>query len=147
MTMTWDLSDVPAVEANDLAALMRILIENGRGLVLLRGLEDNDLSAVQAEVQRRFHGQPQKALAVFVRFRQLVEVFGARRLKNLMLDRGHALMAPAIAIAASLRLNANRGFNPQRFVLSLHDALSANVVAIEPRTEAAAQVAVQPLAA
>lgn len=147
MTMTWDLSDVPAVEANDLAALMRILIENGRGLVLLRGLEDNDLSAVQAEVQRRFHGQPQKALAVFVRFRQLVEVFGARRLKNLMLDRGHALMAPAIAIAASLRLNANRGFNPQRFVLSLHDTLSANVVAIEPRTEAAAQVAVQPLAA
>lgn len=147
MTMTWDLSDVPAVEANDLAALMRILIENGRGLVLLRGLEDNDLSAVQAEVQRRFHGQPQKALAVFVRFRQLVEVFGARRLKNLMLDRGHALMAPAIAIAASLRLNANRGFNPQRFVLSLHDALSANVVAIEPRTEAAALEALQPLAA
>lgn len=147
MTMTWDLSDVPAVEATDLAALMRILIENGRGLVLLRGLEDNDLSAVQAEVQRRFHGQPQKALAVFVRFRQLVEVFGARRLKNLMLDRGHALMAPAIAIAASLRLNANRGFNPQRFVLSLHDALSANVVAIEPRTEAAALEALQPLAA
>ncbi len=147
MTMSWDLSDVPAVESTDLAALMRTLIENGRGLVLLRGLEEEDLSAVQAEVQRRFHGQPQKALAVFVRFRQLVEVFGARRIKSLMLDRGHALMAPAIAIAASLRLNANRGFNPQRFVLSLHDALNANVVAMEPRAEAAAQVVAQPLAA
>jgi hypothetical protein len=145
--MSWDLSDVPAVESTDLAALMRTLIENGRGLVLLRGLEEEDLSAVQAEVQRRFHGQPQKALAVFVRFRQLVEVFGARRIKSLMLDRGHALMAPAIAIAASLRLNANRGFNPQRFVLSLHDALNANVVAMEPRAEAAAQVVAQPLAA
>lgn len=147
MTMSWDLSDVPAVESTDLAALMRTLIENGRGLVLLRGLEEEDLSAVQSEVQRRFHGQPQKALAVFVRFRQLVEVFGARRIKTLMLDRGHALMAPAIAIAASLRLNANRGFNPQRFVLSLHDALNANVVAMEPRAEAAAQVVAQPLAA
>ena len=145
--MTWDLSDVPAVEATDLSALMRILIENGRGLVLLRGLEDKDLSAVQAEAQRRFHGKPQQALAVFVRFRQLVEVFGARRLKNLMMDRGHALMAPAIAIAASSRLNANRGFNPQRFVLSLHDALSTNVVAMEPRAEAATQEAAQPLAA
>jgi hypothetical protein len=145
--MSWDLSDVPAVESTDLAALMRTLIENGRGLVLLRGLEEEDFSAVQAEVQRRFHGQPQKALAVFVRFRQLVEVFGARRIKSLMLDRGHALMAPAIAIAASLRLNANRGFNPQRFVLSLHDALNANVVAMEPRAEAAAQVVAQPLAA
>jgi uncharacterized protein with PIN domain len=77
----------------------------------------------------------------------LVEVFGARRLKNLMMDRGHALMAPAIAIAASSRLNANRGFNPQRFVLSLHDALNANVVAIEPRAEAATQEAAQALAA
>jgi hypothetical protein len=145
--MTWDLSDVPAVEANDLSALMRTLIENGRGLVLLRGLDDEDLNAVQAEVQRRFHGKPQQALALFVRFRQLVEVFGARRLKNLMMDRGHALMAPAIAIAASSRLNANRGFNPQRFVLSLHDALNANVVAIEPRAEAATQEAAQALAA
>ena len=145
--MTWDLSDVPAVEANDLSALMRTLIENGRGLVLLRGLDDEDLNAVQAEVQRRFHGKPHQALALFVRFRQLVEVFGARRLKNLMMDRGHALMAPAIAIAASSRLNANRGFNPQRFVLSLHDALSANVVAMEPRAEAATQGAAQPLAA
>ena len=34
-----------------------------------------------------------------------------------MLDRGYRLMAPAIAIAASLRLNANRGFNPQQFVI------------------------------
>ena len=147
MTMTWDLSDVPAVEAGELAALMRTLIENGRGLVLLRGLEEQDLNVVQAEVQRRFHSQPQTALAVFVRFRQLVEVFAARRLKNLMLDRGHALMAPAIAIAASLRLNANRGFNPQRFVLSLHNALSVNVVAIQPRTEAPALEVAQPLAA
>jgi hypothetical protein len=145
--MTWDLSDVPTVEANDLAALMRTLIENGRGLVMLRGLEDEDLSTVQAEAQRRFHGEPQQALAVFVRFRQLVEVFGARRLRNLMMDHGHALMAPAIAIAASLRLNANRGFNPQRFVLSLHDALGANVVAMGPHTEAATQEVAEPLAA
>jgi len=145
--MTWDLSDVPAVEADELAALMRALIENGRGLVLLRGLEDEDFDTVQAEVQRRFHGQPQQALAVSVRFRQLIEVFAARRLKNMMMDRGHALMAPAIAIAASLRLNANRGFNPQRFVLSLHAALSANVVALEPRSEGATQEIAQPLAA
>ena len=147
MAMTWDLSDVPTVEANDLAALMRTLIENGRGLVMLRGLEDEDLSTVQAEAQRRFHGEPQQALAVFVRFRQLVEVFGARRLRNLMMDHGHALMAPAIAIAASLRLNANRGFNPQRFVLSLHGALGANVVAMGPHTEAATQEVAEPLAA
>jgi hypothetical protein len=124
MAMTWDLTDVPTVATADLAAAMQALIGNERGLVLLRGLADEDLDAVQATLQRRFHGEPQRALAAFVRFRHLVEVFSARRLKEMMLDRGYALMAPALAIAASLRLNANRGFNPQTFVLSLNGALA-----------------------
>ena len=127
---TWDLSDVPAVAATDLAAAMRVLIDNERGLVLLRGLSDGDLSLVQSELQRQFQSEPQRALAVFVRLRTMVEVFSARRLQEMMLDRGYALLAPAIAIAASLRLNANRGFNPQRFMLSLQEALAANLVAM-----------------
>jgi hypothetical protein len=130
VSTTWDLSDVPPVAPTDLAAAMRVLIDNERGLVLLRGLSDGDLSLVQAELQRLFQSEPQRALAVFVRLRTMVEVFSARRLKDMMLDRGYALLAPAIAIAASLRLNANRGFNPQRFMLSLQEALAANLVAM-----------------
>jgi hypothetical protein len=145
--MTWDLTDVPAVATADLAAAMQALIDNERGLVLLRGLADEDLDTVQTELQRRFHGEPQRALAAFVRFRHMVEVFSARRLKQMMLDRGHGLMAPAIAIAASLRLNANRGFNPQAFLLSLNDALADNVVAFGSRHVAAQEIAAQPLAA
>ena len=137
---TWDLSDVPAVAATDLAAAMRVLIDNERGLVLLRGLSDGDLSLVQSELQRQFQSEPQRALAVFVRLRTMVEVFSARRLQEMMLDRGYALLAPAIAIAASLRLNANRGFNPQRFMLSLQEALAANLVAM-PAPRAAFEAA------
>jgi hypothetical protein len=85
---------------------------------------------VQAELKRRFHTDPQTALAAFVRFRHLAEVFSARRLKELMLERGYALIAPAIAIAASLRLNANRGFNPQKFLLALQETMTDNVVPI-----------------
>jgi hypothetical protein len=133
MAMTWDLTDIPAVDSADLAAAMRTLIEDGRGLVLLNGATDADLDTARAALQSRYHAEPQRALAAFVRFRHLVEVFGARRLKDMMLDNGYALMAPAIAIAASLRLNANRGFNPQRFLLSLQDAIGANVVAIDAR--------------
>ena len=125
---TWNLTDVPAVAPTDLAAAMRVLIDNERGLVLLRGLSDGDLNLVQSELKRLFRSEPQRALAVFVRLRTMVEVFSARRLKDMMLDRGYAVLAPAIAIAASLRLNANRGFNPQRFMLSLQDALAANLV-------------------
>ena len=139
MAMTWDLTDIPAVDTADLAAAMRSLIEDGRGLVLLNGATDADLDTARAALQSRHHAEPQRALAAFVRFRHLVEVFGARRLKDLMLGNGFALMAPAIAIAASLRLNGNRGFNPQRFLLSLQESMAANVVTLEIRPAAEAQ--------
>ena len=131
--MNWDLTDVPAIAPTDLAAAMQALIAEGRGMVLLRGLEDADLNTVQAALKRRFHGDPQTALAVFVRFRHLAEVFSARRLKDLMLDRGYALIAPAIAIAASLRLNAHRGFSPQKFLFALQETMTDNVVPIGTR--------------
>ena len=137
MAMTFDLSDIPAVDAADLAAAMRSLIENGRGLVLLNGASNADLDTARTVMQSRHHAEPQRALASFVRFRHLVEVFGARRLKDLMLDNGYALMALAIAIASSLRLNGNRGFNPQRFLLSLQEVLAAHVVTLETRPAAA----------
>jgi hypothetical protein len=131
--MTFNLADIPAADAGDLAAAMRSLIENGRGLVLLNGATDADLDTARAALQSRLHAEPQRALAAFIRFRHLIEVFGARRLKDLLLGHGHALMAPAIAIAATQRLNANRGFNPQGFLMSLNAALAANVVTLEPR--------------
>jgi hypothetical protein len=131
--MIFDLNDIPAADAADLAAAMRSLIEDGRGLVLLNGATEADLDTARAALQSRHQAEPQRALAAFVRFRHLIYVFGARRLKQLMLDNGYALMAPAIAIAATLRLNGNRGFNPQRFLIALHEAVGANVVALDKR--------------
>ena len=138
--MNWDLTDVPAIAPTDLAAAMQALIAEGRGMVLLRGLEDADLNTAQAALKRRFHGDPQTALAVFVRFRHLADVFSARRLKDLMLDRGYTLFAPAIAIAASLRLNAHRGFSPQKFLLALQETMTDNVVPIAPREKALPEI-------
>lgn len=137
--MTFDLTDIPAVEAADLATAMRKLIENGRGLVLLNGAADADLDTVRAAMQSRHHAEPQRALAAFIRFRSLVEVFGSRRLQELMLNNGYGLMAQAIAVAASLRLNAGRGFNPQSFVMALQRSGTTNVVALDHATFAAEQ--------
>lgn len=131
MATTFDLSDVPAADAADLAAAMRTLIENERGLVLLNGASEADLDTARAVIQSRHHTNPQRALTAFVRLRHLIEVFGARRLQQMLLDNGHALVAPAIAVAARLRLNGHRGFNPQRFLIALSDALGDNVVAFD----------------
>lgn len=128
MATTFDLSDVPASNAADLAAAMRSLIEAGHGLVLLNGATDLDLDAARVTLQRRLHSNPQQALAAFLRFRHLVAVFGARRLHRMMLQHGYTLMAPSIAIAANMRLNSKRGFNPQRFLLALNEALNGNIV-------------------
>jgi len=136
MATTWDLTDVPTVDVADLAAAMRSLIESGRGLVLLNGASEADLETVRTTLQQRYRNQPQRALAAFVRFRHLVEVFTARRLQDLMLGTGYAIMAPAIAIAASQRINAHRGFNPQRFLLTLQAALAGNIVSLERRASA-----------
>ena len=138
MATTFDLSDVPAADAGDLAAAMRSLIENGRGLVLLNGASDADLDTARAALQSRHHAEPQRALTAFLRFRHLIDVFGARRLQQLLLGNGHSLMAPAIAVAATLRLNGHRGFNPQSFLMAIGAALAGNVVALEDRRAAPA---------
>ncbi len=139
--MAFDLTDIPAVDVADLSAAMRSLIEGGRGLVLLNGATDADLDTARAALQSRHHAEPQRALAAFVRFRHLIEVFGARRLRELMLGSGYAVMAPAIAVAATLRLNAQRGFNPQRFLLALQSTLKGNVVALEANQAPAGEIA------
>lgn len=130
MATTFDLSDVPAADAADLAAAMRTLIENERGLILLNGASEEDLDTARAVMQSRHRTDPQRALTAFVRLRHLIDVFGARRLQQMLLDNGHAIIAPAIAIAARLRLNGHRGFNPQRFLVALTDALGDNVVTL-----------------
>jgi hypothetical protein len=133
MATTWDLTDVPPVDVADLAAAMRALIEAGRGLVLFNGATEGDLETVRGTLQRRHPAEPHKAVAAFVRFRNLVDVFAARRFREMLLGTGYALMTPAVAIAATQRINAHRGFNPQRFLLALNAALADNIVSIDRR--------------
>lgn len=131
MATSFDLADVPAADAGDLAAAMHALILNGSGLVLLNGASDADLDIAWAALHDRACAEPQRALAAFVRFRHLVEVFTARRLQQLLLENGFALLAPALAVASSLRLNGRRGFNPQQFLAALAPARSMSVVALD----------------
>ena len=89
MAITWDPSDVPAVAAEDLAAPMRRLIAEGRGLVLLRGLSPEDKALAEESLRQRLGKDPSRELAALMRFRALVEVFSCRRLRELMMERGH----------------------------------------------------------
>lgn len=131
MTARLNLSDVPQVEASDLDMPMRLLISRGQGLAFLKGLTENEIREVEAEIWSSFEGTADARLAVALRFRALIDVFGARRLKDLFLSRGYKLIAAAIAEAASQRLNVRFGFNAQKLLLAL-EAATAPVAVAQP---------------
>jgi hypothetical protein len=124
MSTTLDMTDVPAVPAPALARAMRILIDDGKGLVLLRGLPAADMRALEAAVWDELEGALAERRAVLVRFQALVDVFASRRLQSLMLRRGFPLIAPALHLAAQMRLNIGRGFSPTTFTYALHSLLA-----------------------
>ena len=115
MAISWDPTDVPAVAAEDLAAPMRLLIAEGRGLVLLRGLTQEDAKLIEDCLRQRLGKEPSVELAALMRFRALVDVFACRRLGEMLLERGHEVIAPALQNAAQMRLSLKWGFNPQKF--------------------------------
>jgi hypothetical protein len=124
MTTRIDVTDIPAVSERQLMIPLEMLVARGRGLALLDGLDETTLAELEDQVWRDLDAGREEKLAVVLRFRALVEVFAARRLKALFLETGFALLAPAIATAAGLRLNARRGFSPQTYLVTLKAVLA-----------------------
>lgn len=135
-----DATDVQPVEAGDLMLPVQHLIAEGRGLALFHGLAEDDFRSLETMIWQHYADRPHLRLAVALRFRALIDVFGARRLKDLFLKRGFKLMAAAIHVAATQRLNAHFGFKAHCFVLAL-DA------AVTPRTPVVDQQIAERLAA
>lgn len=131
MTAALNLADVPQIAASDLDMPMRLLISQGQGLALLKGLTEKEIREVEDRVWASFEGSNEARLAVALRFRALIEVFSSRRLKDLLLTRGYKLIAAAIVEASAQRLNVRFGFNSQKLLLAL-EAATAPVAIAEP---------------
>lgn len=117
-----DPTDVPQVTASDLHRPMQILIANGQGLALLKGLSEREMRELEDSLWSDSEIDANERLAVALRFRALVDVFAARRLRDMLLERGFRVIAAAIAIAAEQRLNAHFGFSAQRLLLAIDAA-------------------------
>lgn len=122
MAATIDLTDIPAVAARDLMLPMQILISRGRGLALLDGVDEPTLRELEDHVWRTLDADSATKLAVVLRFRNLLHVFTGRRLQGLFLETGFAIIAPAIATAANMRLNTKWGFSVHKFHAALRRA-------------------------
>jgi hypothetical protein len=124
MLNTINLSDVPLANPAELARPMQYMVDTGRGLAMLRGISKAELAEVDHALWGELAADPVQRLAILTRFRCLIQVFGARRLADLLLHNGYNLIAPAVHVAARMRLNADRGFNPATFERALRELLS-----------------------
>ena len=118
-TGTIDPTDVAPVPADALIVPMRLAIGKGHGPALLtelEELEEEEVRAIENEVWDRFADDPKMRLAVALRFRALLDLFRARRLKDAFRNQGFKLIARAVHEAAAQRLNTRFGFSPQKFL-------------------------------
>jgi hypothetical protein len=127
VTILLNLADVPKVDTAELGIPMRMLIEKGQGLALLKGLSEREIRELEDDIWAEFEGSDEARLAVALRFRALLDVFAARRLKSLLLDHGFKLIAAAITEASRQPLNTRFGFNAQKLLMAL-DAATARPV-------------------
>jgi hypothetical protein len=114
-----DLADVPAIDSAAMLTVLRHLIGTGQGLAFLKGLDEPELASVEAALWRIELPHGTTHLAVTLRFRALIAVFGATRLRRLFMSRGLKLMWAAAELGARERLNVRFGFRAQRFLASL----------------------------
>lgn len=114
-----DPTDLPKAAPETLALAMRLLIEDGRALILLRGAGKADRDRLEERFWQRFDGSTRDGVVALLRLWSLVDVFQARRMRQLLLDRGYALIADAVRAAAEQRLSTTWGFNPQRMLGAL----------------------------
>ena len=134
---TVNLSDVPLVDPQALAQPMQHMIDTGRGLAMLRGISKAEMREVDCALWDELGADPVQRLAVLMRFRCLIRVFGARRLADLLLNNGYSLIAPAVHVAARMRLNADLGFNPLKFERALQELMAK--IALGQRRSAEAE--------
>lgn len=125
MLSTIDLTDVARVSPLEMTHPMTYMVDAGRGLVLLNGASNEELREMDQAVWGTLGADRAQRVATLLRFRCLIQVFRAQRLKALLLQKGFQIIAPALHVAATQRLNAERGFNPLKFERALQDAIAA----------------------
>jgi hypothetical protein len=111
----WDETDVPTVSPRDLAAALRLSLSLGRtGREGNRDTARAPVEQAEQHVLALFREDPARALAVLLRLRGIVAALETRRFRKLAEGRDPAGMLRLVVVAASLRLNARRGFSPVR---------------------------------
>jgi hypothetical protein len=118
-----DPSDVPVVAVRELVLAVKIL--SGEGLRLpAREFTDADLRRVEQAFWQVSSRHRTRKSAVLLRLRCFCEAAKSRRMTALLEGHGADTLLHALSVAATMRLNAKRGFNPLKLARAIADALA-----------------------
>lgn len=123
-----DATDVPRVDAADLATALAILSPGGRRVRMPRGLNQQDLSRIEGRLWSE-PLNPATRTATMVRLLCLADVLQLDRFERLINCHGTAVIAPLLRAAARIRLNSRRGYNPNTLLWAVEDELQLAEVA------------------
>jgi hypothetical protein len=126
-----DYCDIALVDQTDLAIALNVVVAGGHGSVFIFGGTERVRDEVFATLVARGFGS--NADAVVVRLWALVAVLQHRRLHQVLLENGHGVLAVMAKVASCQRLNAGRGFNPQKLLLAVLAELACERVQLEPQ--------------
>jgi hypothetical protein len=103
---------------------MSALVESGRGLAMLRVVPEVEWVEIGLLVSARLDAKSADCSSVLARLRGLLRVLGEPRLVDLLLRRGHPILAPAARVSATMPLSAGLGFDSDAFERALIKAMA-----------------------
>jgi hypothetical protein len=118
-----DLTDVPVVAVRELATALKFLSDDATLVVEPEQLTEDALRRVEQTFWQRCNRDRTRKVAVLVRLRSLLEACRARSIQALIDVHGQAAVLEALAVAATMRLNTNIGFNPHKLARAVQFAL------------------------
>ena len=128
MLAVFDPKDVALSGAPEMRLALQAVIKAGRSGVFMRGAEERDRVIVEELFWKTYEGRKDRGGIALIRLWYLVEAMQSRRLQDLFLGEGYAFLETAVMAAATLRLNMDWGFAPQRLIWSIDRVKAARAV-------------------
>lgn len=135
MTLTFDQSDIPLAEGQEMITALQAVVEAERARVFFEGADDTDRSMIEGAFWKTFEGEAAQGGVILLRLWCLIDALQTRRLKTRLFDRGFAFLEAAVAAAGDLRLNLDWGFAPQKLIWAIDQAETLQRVRQQSRVE------------
>ncbi len=124
MPTRFDPTDVALVTAIELRTHLRLAQPNQGRLAGSRTLSASDIAGMETAFWQTYRGSAQRGQALFARLICLQSVLASRRLTDLMQDHAEHVLDVACAVACSLRLNQQWGFNRHKLITAIRVAVT-----------------------